>query len=215
MGRTAGKAENATLSWDDSGEAGAPVHRQRRVWHSLDSVPWYQRRVPMPRRLQAPPNWRHAQHLKPETAQASPQAAQCTGRGSPSGSASATRAARNAAPKIWTGPNPRQTCRTQAKGCPRRGIALQPCARGRLSSGPYCTQFPYQLVTASMVRKDSPAVSVEKLRNPNDSLLRAAATRSYGAMAEFWKSAGLQIISCAGIGFQGSRILQSPPFFFA
>src|SRR5580658_448573 len=106
----------------------------------------------------------------PEGAQASLPAEQCIGREFPSENAFLCHAAQNVAPERWSGPNPPQTCRTQAKGCPRRGIALPPCAQERLSSGPCCTQFPNWLVTSSMVRKDSPEERVEKLRNAVNSL---------------------------------------------
>jgi hypothetical protein len=170
------------------------VHRPRRLWGWLSSVLSYQRGKPTPLCLapqHAQENWSSAQNRSPQTGPVSLRGAQCTGRESPNGNASATHAARNAAPEKWSGPNPRQTYRTQAIGCLRRGIALQLCAQERLSSGPYCTQFPYRLVTASMVRKDSPALSVEKLRNADDSLVSSAAGALYDAPAEFPNSVGL------------------------
>ncbi len=185
-----GKAGSARPSWGDFAGAGWPAPHQSRARNSPGSVPSHQLKMPMPLLQLGLQNWSHAQHLNPESAQASPQAAQCTGRESPNGNAFATRAARNAAPERWSDPNPRQMCRRQAKGCPRRGIGLQPYARGRLSSGPWCNQFPYQLVTASMVRKDSPEVSVEKLRNPSDFLAKPATSHSYSAMPEIWKREG-------------------------
>jgi hypothetical protein len=42
-----------------------------------------------------------------------------------------------------------------------------------------------------MVRKDSPEVSVEKLRNASDPLVRTAAGEFYDAVDEFLKCFGL------------------------
>jgi hypothetical protein len=131
-----------------------------------------------------------AQKRDPEEAPLSLRSERCTGKGFPTGNASRSRAARNAARERWSGPNPPQTCRTQAKGCRRRGIALQPCAQGKQNSEPYCIQFPQWLVTASMVRKDSPVKFVEKLGNAVDRLplgppgKRSAAEDFYGGVAE-------------------------------
>jgi hypothetical protein len=107
------------------------------------------------------PNWNCVQRRDPAKAPASLQSARCTGREFPNGNASPSLSARNAAPKRWTGPSPPQMCQTQAIGCLRRGIELQPCAQGRLSNGPCCIQFPKRRVTSSMVRKDSPDGSIK------------------------------------------------------
>jgi len=148
---------------------GVSQERPRRsLGHWQGHVLWDLRRKVTPQRSvpqtgQANSSSRQKRYL--ERAPLSLRCERCTGKGFPTGNASRSRAARNAARERWSDPNPPQTCRTQAKGCLRRGIALPPCAQERLSSGPYCIQFPQRLVTASMVRKDSPEGSVEKLRN--------------------------------------------------
>ena len=84
------------------------------------------------------------------------QGEQCIGREFPTGNSAASRAVRSSAQGRSSGRNQPQTCPMRAKGCLRRGIAPQPCAQEKRNSGPYCIQFLKRLVTASMVRKDSP-----------------------------------------------------------
>src|SRR5207245_2466775 len=82
-----------------------------------------------------------------------PRSATNTGKGFPSGSACAGRAARNSVRERWNVPNPRRTCRKQAAGYRQRDIALPHVARETRSTEPSCTQCLKVVVIGSIVRK--------------------------------------------------------------
>ncbi len=77
-----------------------------------------------------------------------------TGKGFPSGSACAVRAARSSVRGRWNGRNRRRKCPRRAEGYRRRDIAPPRDAREKRSNEPSCTQFRRGVVTGSIVRKD-------------------------------------------------------------
>ncbi len=145
----------ARRSWDDSGAGESPPRRRSR------SRPW--KVTPQDQNLERllgqESCWIEPRRAR---AQASLQGERYIDTVFPTGNASSSRVARNSARERWSGRNQPQTCRTQAGGYPRRGIAPQPCAQEKQNSGPYCIQCPNWLVTSSMVRKDSPRAECGK-----------------------------------------------------
>src|SRR5260370_6190026 len=144
-------------------EEGCPGHRQRKhLRRHCGAPPWAWRAGA------AKNHWRRSALRQRSSCLSRPRnpaflrCATDTGKGFPSGSVCAGRAARNSVPGKWNVRNPRRRCRRLAVGYRQRDIALPHDAREKRSTEPSCTQCPKPVVIRSIVRKDPLREAVEK-----------------------------------------------------